>query len=101
MAKFENEGYCPNIWVPKTWGDGTDSRLNGLWSLVGQSIVYKEECNSDVCNEVFGIDIIAYDVLSAIVKKNVNADKINVPKNKNEASTIQKVTTIQKYMNNS
>ena len=73
MAKFENEGYCPNIWVPKTWGDGTDSRLNGLWSLVGQSIVYKEECNSDVCNEVFGIDIIAYDVLSAIVKKNVNA----------------------------
>ena len=101
MAKFENEGYCPNIWVPKTWGDGTDSRLNGLWSLVGQSIVYKEECNSDVCNEVFGIDIIAYDVLSAIVKKNVNADKILVHELHNGACNMQKVSDIQKILNES
>lgn len=101
MAKFENEGYCPNIWVPKTWGDGTDSRLNGLWSLVGQSIVYKEECNPDVCNEVFGIDIIAYDVLSAIVKKNVNADKILVHELHNGACNMQKVSDIQKILNES
>ena len=94
MAKFENEGYCPNIWVPKTWGDGTDSRLNGLWSLVGQSIVYKEECNSDVCNEVFGIDIIAYDVLSAIVKKNVNADSFT--SSTTEHATCRKFPTFKK-----
>lgn len=72
MEKFETEG-----WVPKTWGDGIDKRINGLWSIVEKSIVYKKGCNPDVC-EVFGIDIVSYDVLSAIVKKNVNAEKIVV-----------------------
>lgn len=99
MAKFESEGYCPYIWVPKTWCDSTDNRLYGLWSLVGQSIVYEKECNSDACNEVFGIDVIAYDVLSAIVKKNANADKILVHELHNGACNMQTVADIQKVLN--
>lgn len=105
MARFENEGYCPCIWVPKTWTDKTDSRLIGLWSIVGGSIVYEKEdevncsIDTDTCNQIFGTDVIAYDVLSAIVKKNVNAYKILVHQLHNGACNTQKVSDIQKVMN--
>lgn len=104
MAKFENEGYCPCIWVPKTWDENTDTRLIGLWSLVGASIVYEKEdehkCTPDTaaCNQIFGTDVIAYDVLSAIIKKNATSDKIKVRQLHNGACNTQKTSDIQKVM---
>ena len=80
MAKFESEGYCPCQWVDLS----SDNRLVGLWSLIGSSVVYEKEdevkCSPDTqtCDKAFSTDPIAYDVLSAIVKKNVHADKILV-----------------------
>lgn len=73
MAKFESEGYCPCQWVDLS----SDNRLVGLWSLIGSSVVYEKEdevkCSPDTqtCDKAFSTDPIAYDVLSAIVKKNV------------------------------
>ena len=104
MAKFEHEGYCPCIWVPMTWDENTDPRLIGLWSLVGASIVYEMEdeykcpIDTEACNKVFGIDVIAYDVLSAIIKKKSNADKIKVHQLHNGACNRQKTSDIQKVM---
>lgn len=98
MAKFENEGHCPCIWVPKTWDETTDSRLVGLWSLIGSSIVYSNDGDPDTtqCDEMFGVDVIAYDLLSAIIKKNVNANKILVHQLRNGACNTQKTSDIQK-----
>lgn len=105
MAKFENEGYCPYIWVQKKWDKNTDTRLIGLWSLVGASIVYEKEdehkCTPDTaaCDQIFGTDVIAYDVLSAIIKKNATADKIKVRQLHNGgACNTQKTSDIQKVM---
>lgn len=84
MAKYENDGYCPNIWVPKKWTKDSDPCLFGLWSLVGDSIVYTHDpepaCNPDIntCDKVFSTDPIAVNLLTAMVRKNVNADKILV-----------------------
>ena len=102
MAKFENEGYCPCDWVPKTWDENTDTRLIGLWSLVGASIVYEMEDenrytpDTAACDEIFGTDVIAYDVLAAIIKKNATAYKIKVRQLHNGAT--QKTSDIQKVM---
>lgn len=107
MAKWENDGYCPNIWVPKTWDEATDSRIVGLWSLVGPSMVYEKEdsvsCEPDTsrCDRIFGADPISYDVLSAIVKKNVRADKIIIKQLHNGACNTQKLSDIQKVLSNS
>lgn len=107
MAKFKNEGYCPSIWVPKTWDENTDKRLIGLWYLVGDSIVYEMEdeynypLDTTACDEIFGADVIAYDVLSAIVKKNVAADKIKVRQLHNGAYNTQKTSDIQKILRKS
>lgn len=104
MAKFENEGYCPCIWVPKTWDENTDTRLIGLWSLVGASIVYEKEDENKrtpdtaACDQIFGTDVIAYDVLSAIIKKNATADKIKVRQLRSGACNTQKTSDIQKVM---
>lgn len=105
MAKFENEGYCPCIRVPKTWDENTDTRLIGLWSLVGDSIVYENkddlECtpNAEACNQMFGTDVIAYDVLSAIIKKNATADKIKVLQlHDGDITYAQETSDIQKVM---
>jgi len=104
MAKFENEGYCPCIWVPRTWDENTDTRLIGLWSLVGASIVYEERdennCCPDTvaCDEIFGTDVIAYNVLSAIIKKNATADKIKVRQLRSGECNTQKTSDIQKVM---
>lgn len=100
MAKYENEGYCPCSWVDLT----SDSRLVGLWSLVGASVVYEKEdavkCSpvTTACDQIFSTDPIAYNVLSAIVKKNVNAEKILVHQLHNGACNMQKTSDIQKVM---
>ena len=104
MSKFEEEGFCPYILVPKTWNENTDTRLIGLWSLVGASIVYEERdennCCPDTvaCDEIFGTDVIAYDVLSAIIKKNATADKIKVRQLRSGEANTQKTSDIQKVM---
>lgn len=104
MAKFENEGYCPCIWVPRTWDENTDTRLIGLWSLVGASIVYEERDKYNhrldiaACNQIFGTDVIAYNVLSAIIKKNATADKIKVRQLRSGEADTQKTSDIQKVM---
>ena len=104
MAKFENEGYCPYICVQKKWDENTDTRLIGLWSLVGASIVYEKEdehkCTPDTaaCDQIFGTDVIAYDVLSAIIKKNATADKIKVRQLHNGACSAQKTSDSQKVL---
>lgn len=100
MAKFESEGYCPCQWVNLT----EDARLVGLWSLIGPSVVYEKEdavkCtpNTEKCDQIFSTDPIAYDVLSAIVKKNANADKILVHQLHNGACNTQRVSDIQKIL---
>ena len=100
MAKYENEGYCPCQWVDLSG----DYRLAGLWSLIGTSIVYEKEdakkCSPDTntCDKIFSTDPIAYDVLSAIVKKNVNADKILVHQLHNGACNMQCTSDIQKTL---
>lgn len=102
MAKFEDEGYCPNQWL-----EFTDSRLVGLWSLIGYSVVYEKEdsvkCTPDTttCDKAFSSDPIAYDVLSAIVKRNVNADKILVHQLHNGAVNTQRISDIQKTLTES
>ena len=104
MAKFENEGYCPCIWVPRTWDENTDTRLIGLWSLVGASIVYeKVDVHNRIpdiaaCDQIFGTDVISYDVLSAIIKKNATADKIKVHQLRSGEGNTQKTSDIQKVM---
>lgn len=100
MAKYEGEGYRPWNVVPKTWNAYLTTRLWGLWMLVGESIVYENEDNLDneACNKIFGTDFIAYDVLSAIVKKNVNADKILVHQLYNGDSDTQSVSDVQKIL---
>ena len=100
MAKYEDEGYCPFQWVDLSG----DNRLVGLWSLIGSSVVYEKEdavkCTPDIvtCNKIFSTDPIAYDVLSAIVKKNVNADKILVHQLHNGACNTQRTSDIQKTL---
>ena len=104
MAKFEKEGYCPCTRVPKTWDENTDTRLFGLWSLVGASIVYERRdkynhaIDTAACDQIFGTDVIAYDVLSAIIKKNATADKIKVHQLRSGEANTQKTSDIQKVM---
>lgn len=100
MAKYENEGYCPCQRVDRS----SDNRLVGLWSLIGSSVVYEKEdavkCSPDTttCDKIFSTDPIAYDVLSAIVKKNVNADKILVHQLHNGACNTQHTSDILKTL---
>lgn len=104
MAKFESEGYCPYSWVQKTWDESTDKRIIGLWSLVGASIVCESqdetECiiDSEVIDQIFGTDVIAYDVLCAIVKKNASADKIKVRQLHSGGCKTQKTSDIIKVI---
>lgn len=103
MAKFENEGYCPNQWLDLS----SDTRLIGLWCLIGPSVVYETKdalgCQPDLttCNKAFSKDVIAYDLLSAIVKKNVNAYKILIHQLHNGACNCQSISDIQKVINES
>lgn len=98
MAKFENEGYCPC--TPVSMSKYTDVRIAGLWSLIGPSIVYetKDDPDTPACDQIFSTDVIAYDVLSAIVRKNVNADKIKVRQLHNGGCNVQKTSDIQKVL---
>lgn len=103
-AKYENEGYCPCTCVPTLWNVMTDNRLPGLWSIVGDSIVCERSdengylFDSHICNSLFGKDLISYDVLSAIVKRNASADKILIHQ-PHISSTTQSTSDIQKILN--
>lgn len=96
MAKYENEGYCPNQWVDLTG----DTRLEGLWSLIGPSVVYEnaKSLDTNACDKIFSTDPIAYDVLSAIIRKNANAAKILVHQLYNGSSNTQCTSDIQKTL---
>ncbi len=104
MAKYENEGYCPNNSVGHLIDESNDSRLGGLWSIIGSSVVYEKEdavkCTPDydTCNQAFGSDPIAYDLLSAIIRKNAKADKILVRQLHNGGCNVQSITDIQKVL---
>ncbi len=98
MAKFEDQGYCPDQWLDFS----TDNRLKGLWSLIGSSVVYQKEdfintVDIIICNKVFSSDVIAYDVISSIIKKNVNASKILVHQLRNSYYT-QNIADIKKVL---
>ena len=89
-----------NKWIPKTWDENTDTRLIGLWSLVGESIVFEGneyKCTPDIADQIFGTDIISYDVLSAIIKKNSTAKIIKVRQLHNTCNT-QKTSDIQQVL---
>lgn len=100
MARYGSEGYCPCQWVDLS----ANPRLIGLWSLIGANVVYEREdaihCTPDTttCNQIFSTDPIAYDVLSAIVKKNVNAEKILVHQLHNGACNTQHISDVQKTL---
>jgi hypothetical protein len=100
MAKYENEGYCPGHVLDLSG----DNRLEGLWSLIGSSVVYEKKdaknCTPDTatCDKIFSSDPIAYDVLSAIIKKDPNADKILVHQLHGLACNTQKLSDIQKTL---
>ena len=80
MANYENERYCAGIEL------SNDNRLEGLWSLIGAKVEFENDDYS-LDHTLFGTDPIAYDVLSAIIRKNVNANKILVHPLPNEALT--------------
>lgn len=101
MAKDENvnvnENYCQWKWADISG----DKRLLGLWSLIDSRVVYeRKDANLDTStyHEVFSTDPIAYDVLSGIIKKNVNADKILVHRSNKGASNRQHTSDIQKTL---
>ncbi len=100
MAKYENEAYCPYQQIDLS----SDTRLVGLWSLIGPKVVYEMidavNCAPDTtrCDQIFGTDPIAYDVLYAIITKNVNADKILVHQLHNGGLNKQSISDIQEAM---
>ena len=104
MARYESEGYCPNIWVPKKWNEETDMRLAGLWSIFGANVVYakkdENKCSPDTekCDEMFANDPIAFDLMTAIVRFNAVAEKILIHQLHNGASNTQKISDIQLIM---
>lgn len=75
MAKHEHEGYCPCIWV-----NFQNSRLVPFWDLIGGNIVYEKNdlIQTSRYDRIFDSDPIAYNLLSGLIRKNVNADKILV-----------------------
>ena len=80
MANYENERYSAGIEL------SNDNRLEGLWSLIGAKVEFENDGYS-LDQTLFGTDPIAYDVLSAIIRKNVNANKILVHPLPNDALT--------------
>lgn len=84
MAKFENEGYCPNNNVSNMLcEEKADKRLIGFWSMIGPSVVYTTDTkgcdpNSTMLDKIFCEDNIAHRLLTTIIKTNPNVDKVLV-----------------------
>lgn len=101
MAKFENEGYCPYNFVTE-WISKNDNSLFGLWSLIGDSIVYEKKeasvINVENFNKVFSEDIIACDLITSIIKRNANAEKILVRQFYNLFCCTQNISDIPKVL---
>lgn len=111
MAKIEKEGgswpYFRVLEYLNGENDDTgniDKRLHGVWPIVGPSIIYEKEdkykrpLDIVACDQMFSTDVIAYDVLSAIIKKNATADTIKVRQLHDGAFNTQKTSDIQKVM---
>lgn len=104
MAKYENECNYPCYSPCKELDFTRDNRLVGLWSLISSSIKFEAEdkgltnCYPDIYNKLFSTDPISYRVLSAIVKKNVNADQILVRKLRNKFGQKQFTSDIQETL---
>ena len=94
MAKIEKEEVCFTKWI--------DVRLAGLWSLIGSKIVYTDiqpdSCVDAVIDKAFSTDPIAYDLLSAIIKHNVNCDEVVVHQLHYAVSNQQRTADIQKVL---
>lgn len=100
MAKYENEGYCPNNYVAD-WLIKENSSLFGLWNIIGNSIVYEDKSsiiNIEQFNKIFTEDVISTDLITSIIKKKPTAEKILVRQFCNLSCCTQKISDIQKVM---
>lgn len=86
MANFENEGFCPCSSVSKTLISASDSRLFGLWSIIGPKVVCINQhkfatVNNTSVEEMFTIDTIAFRLMQKLIAYNSNAEKICIYQN--------------------
>ena len=109
MAKYEKLGYCPNndvsgFYASQEGKDYGKPWLYGMWRLFGNSVVFEStdlhDCDIDVgvCKAVFTTDPIAESVMVAIIRKDVNADKILVKQLHAGACNTQHLEDIQKVL---
>lgn len=101
MAKFENEGYCPQNAVATKLQKSEDCRLIGLWSLIGPSMVCPSsveadmKADADTLDKMFTEDPIAYRLMKSIILYSNTIDKIRVIQNhKGGCSNMQNYETI-------
>lgn len=85
MARFENEGFCPNNTVARriAEAENSDTRLVGLWSLIGSRVVCTNvkdgpQVNSNAVDEMFSTDPIAFHLMKALLEYDIHADRISV-----------------------
>ncbi len=84
MAKFENEGWCPNNTVCRNLLGAEDNRLLGLWSIIGPSVVCARadqeqiDVDTEAVNEMFTSDPIAYRLMQSIITYSHKMDKIRI-----------------------
>lgn len=86
MANFENEGFCPCNSVSKTLISAFDSRLFGLWSIIGPKVVCIDQhqfatVNHASVEEMFTIDPITFRLMQKLIAYNSNAEKICIYQN--------------------
>ena len=102
MARYENEGYCPNQWLH--FDDTTDKRLIGLWAVVGPNVVYdmskEDKCPpyTDTTDRVFDTDPVAFRVLKTIAEFGGIVKKVVVHQVHNGAMNIQSLTDVYPIM---
>lgn len=83
MANYESEGYCPHDSLLKTLSSLQDSRIFGLWYLIGENVVCINTgtfstVNTRAVNEMFSTDPIAFRLLSRIINYNSKAKKFSI-----------------------
>lgn len=109
MAKYENLGFCPNNYVTgfyfsQAGKDYGKPWLYGMWRLFGGAVVFEpkdlRDCDIDVevCKTIFTSDPIAESIMSAIIRKDVNAEKILVKQLHGGACNTQHLEDIQKVL---
>lgn len=83
MANFENDGYCPDSTISKILVSNPDSRLFGLWSVIGKNVVCIDQhpiatVNHSAVEEMFTQDPIAYRLMKRIIDFSSNVEKISI-----------------------